>query len=396
MFVDDETAIRYLERILSELLAANRSWERAMAQLHLAKLQLPQLSYSLQNETKLEGYTQDALDVFSAVADELNVSYALLQLGSIKVKQEKLEEAIDEWRLATAGLASLDEWSAANVAIRQMGDAYLQMGQFEAAFQCFERIARACFQQGHVQDAVGALSKESFEMVRYGDLEEARRIRQQCIDAIEVIGPEYQIGWNYWEMGEILRVMGHFDEAAGWYEKSRKPFESFTTDTVWKIFFFRGFGDIALARGDCGTAFQHFLKSMELAQEARHEWATTYALNGLGRCDLGLGKLQEAREHFLSALQYAFETGDKGISLATLLGYAELLCQEGVLETAARLGSLVSSHYATWSETRMMVSGLLSSLQNRMISADFQQAQKNGQEMDLQTTVGDLIGWQKP
>ena len=51
MFVDDETAIRYLERILSELLAANRSWERAMAQLYLAKLQLPQLSYSLQNET---------------------------------------------------------------------------------------------------------------------------------------------------------------------------------------------------------------------------------------------------------------------------------------------------------------------------------------------------------
>ena len=175
----------------------------------------------------LEGYTQDALDVFSAVDDDLNVSYALLQLGSIKAKQEKLEEAIEQWGLATAALASLDEWSAANIAIRLMGDAYLQMGQFEAAFQCFERIARICFEHGHVQDAVGALSKESFEMVRYGDLEEARRIRQQCIDAIEVIGPEYQIGWNYWEMGEILRVMGHFDEAAEWYEKSRKPFEAF-------------------------------------------------------------------------------------------------------------------------------------------------------------------------
>jgi tetratricopeptide (TPR) repeat protein len=269
------------------------------------------------------------------------------------------------------------------------------MGQFEAAFQCFERIARICFEHGDVQDAVGALSKESFEMVRYGDLEEARRIRQQCIDAIEVTGPEYQIGWNYWEMGEILRVMGHFDEAAGWYEKSRKPFESFTTDTVWKIFFFRGFGDIALARGDFGTAFQHFLKSIELARNARHEWAVTYALNGMGRCDLRLGKLQEAREHFLTALQDAFETGDKGISLVTLAGYVELLCQEGELETAARLGSLVSSHYATWNETRSIVNGLLSSLKNRMPSSDFQQAQKDGREMDLHTTVGNVIGWQK-
>jgi tetratricopeptide (TPR) repeat protein len=277
-----------------------------------------------------------------------------------------------------------------------MGDAYLQMGQFEAAFNCFERIARVCFEHGHVQDAVGALSKESFEMVRYGDLEEARRIRQQCIDAIEIIGPEYQIGWNYWEMGEILRVMGHFDEAAGWYEKARKPFETYTTDTVWKIFFFRGFGDIGLAKGDFGAAFQNFLKSMEFAQNARHEWATTYALSGMGKCDLGLEKLQDAREHFLAALQYAFETGDKGISLATLSGYAELLCQEGELEAAARLGSLVDSHYATWNETRKMVSGLLSSIQNKIPPPDFQRAQKNGQEMDLHKTVGDLIGWQKP
>ena len=116
----------------------------------------------------------------------------------------------------------------------------------------------------------------------------------------------------------------------------------------------------------------------------------------MGRCDLGLGKRREAREHFLTALQYAFETGDKGISLATLSGYVELLCQEGELGTAARFGSLVSSHYATWNETRRIVSGLLSSLKNNMTAADFQQAEKYGREMDLHTTVGDLTGWQKP
>ncbi len=64
-------------------------------------------------------------------------------------------------------------------------------------------------------------------MVRYGDLAEAKRIRQQCIELIENIGPDYQVGWNYWEMGEVLRVMGRLDEAAGWYERARKPFEIF-------------------------------------------------------------------------------------------------------------------------------------------------------------------------
>jgi predicted ATPase/DNA-binding SARP family transcriptional activator len=396
MFVNDTTAIRYLERILPELQAPNRSWERAMAQLYLAKLQLPELSYSSQNGPTLERYTLDAVDIFSAVDDELNVSYALLQLGSLQYKQEKLEEAIEQWGLATTGLAGLDEWSAANIAIRLMGDAYLQMGQFAAAFKCFERIARICFEHGHVQDAVGALSKESFEMVRYGDLEEARRIRQQCIDAIEVIGPEYQVGWNYWELGEILRVMGRSQEAAGWYEKAHKAFESFSADNVWKIFYFRGLGDIALAGGDMASASRQFSQSLELARETRHEWAAAYALCGMGRCKLGLGRLQEAREHCLEALQYAFETGDKGINLVALAVYAELLCREGDMEMAARLGSMAGSHYATWHETQTMVADLLSSLQNTMAVPAFEQAQKDGQKMDLQATVGDLIGWQKP
>jgi tetratricopeptide (TPR) repeat protein len=389
IFLNDETAIRYLERILSELQDPNSSWERVMAQLYLAKLQLPQLSYSPENEATLERYTLEAVDIFSAMDDELNVSYALLQLGSLKYKQEKLEQAIEQWGSATAALTGLDEWSAGNIAIRLMGDAYLQMGQFEAAFKCFERIARICFEHGHLQDAVGGLSKESFEMVRYGDLEEARRIRQQCVDTIETIGPEYQVGWNYWELGEVLRVMGRF-------EKARKAFEAFSTDNVWRTFYFRGLGDLALTGGDFGAASRHFLQSMELAQETRHEWAVAYALCGQGRCELGLGKLRESREHFLEALQYAFEAGDKGINLVTLAGYAGLLCQEGELEMAVKLGSLVSSHYATWNEIRTMVSGLLLSLKNMLAAPDFEQAHKSGQALDLHTTVGNLINWQKP
>jgi len=279
--------------------------------------------------------------------------------------------------------------------MRFMGDAYLQMGQFETAFQCFEEMARTAFEHGHLQDAVGSLSKESFELVRHGDLAEAYRIRQQCIDIIETIGPEYQVGWNYWEMGELLRVMGRFEEAAGWYEKARKPFEAFPDD-VWKIFYFRGFGDIALSNGDFSAASGYFRQSMELALNTRHEWAVAYALNGLGRSELGLQNLTAARQHFLKALQYAFETGDRGILLVTLQGYAELLYQEAELEMAARFGSLVNSHYDTWRETRNLASSLLDSLQNAMPAAAFEQAQKTGQALDLEETVGGLIGWQKP
>jgi tetratricopeptide (TPR) repeat protein len=189
--------------------------------------------------------------------------------------------------------------------------------------------------------------------------------------------------------------MGHFEEAAEWYEKARKHFEAFTDD-VWKIFYSRGFGDIALASRDFGTASKHYLQSLELARETRHEWAAAYALSGLGRCKLGLGNWQEARGHFMEAMQYGFETGDRGILLSTLSGYAELLYQEGKLEVAAQVASLVSSHYATWRQTRELLAHLFSALKESMVAAEFEQAQEKGQALDLQETVGNLIDWQKP
>jgi tetratricopeptide (TPR) repeat protein len=395
-FEHAETAIRYLELALPELEGANKSWELATSYLYLAKLQFPELSYSRRNEAVLERYILAALEIFNTLGDGLNVSYARLQLGSLRYKQERLEEAVEQWRLAQAALKNLEEWLIANNMIRLIGDAYLQMGKFENAFQCFDQIARISFEHGHAQQAVGALSKESFEMVRYGDLAEASRLRQQCIEIIEASGPPYQIGWNYWEMGEILRVMGDLDEAGKWYERARKAFEATFPDDVWKIFYYRGSGDIALVRGDFTSAAQQFLLSAEFAQVTRHAWATAYALNGLGRSEVGLQNSKAARQHFLEALQYAFKTGDHGIALVTLAGYAELLCQESAPDMAVQLGSLVSNHYATWRETRDSAARLLSALKKTMTADEFEQARKDGQAMDLQETLGNLIAWQKP
>jgi tetratricopeptide (TPR) repeat protein len=190
--------------------------------------------------------------------------------------------------------------------------------------------------------------------------------------------------------------MGNGEEAAEWYEQARKAFEATFPDDVWKVFYSRGFGDIALARGDFTSAAQHFLQSAELAQATRHSWAVAYALNGLGRSELGLKNIEAARQHFLEALQYAFKTGDHGIALVTLAGYAELLCQEGDPDLAVQFGSLVSSHYATWRETRDLIASLLSALKKTMPASEFEQARKNGQAMNLQDVLGNLINWRKP
>jgi hypothetical protein len=121
-----------------------------------------------------------------------------------------------------------------------------------------------------------------------------------------------------------------------------------------------------------------------------------YALNGLGKSELGLKNIGQARQHFMEALQYAFKTGDHGICLVALAGYAELLNLEGELDAAVQLASLADSHYAIWRETRDSISGLLAALKKTLTAAEFKRAQKNGQAMDLQNAVGSLIAWQNP
>jgi predicted ATPase/DNA-binding SARP family transcriptional activator len=393
-YVDHEAAVRYLEQALSQLQDEEQSWERATAYLCLVRLQVPQLSYNRKIESILEHYTLEALNIFTNLGDELNVSYTMIQLGNLRHKQERPAEAIEQWRQAQAALTTLDEWAIANIVIRFIGDAYLQMGQFEAAFQSFDQIARISIEHGHVQQAVGALSKESFEMVRYGDLEEARRLREQCIEMIESTGPAYQVGWNYWEMGEILRVMGRLDAAAEWYERSRMPFETYADD-VWKIFYARGFGDIALARGDFRTARQYFSQSLELARNTRHDWAMVYALTGLGRSELGLKSIAAVRQSFGEAFQLAFKIMEPGITMFALAGYTELLRQEGKLESAIQVASLVNNHYAAWRETRDVASALLTSLKKSITTTRFKEAQKKGQARDLQETMAALLAGQK-
>jgi tetratricopeptide (TPR) repeat protein len=147
-FVDVEAGIRYLQEAIPKLQDTNRSWELATALLCLARLQIQRLSYNAETDAESERYIRDALNIFTALGDELNVSYALLQLGHLRLKQERLEEAIEQWKSAQAALNNLDEWSVANNIIRLMGDAYLQLGQFKQVLNVSTTLPRSVLNTG--------------------------------------------------------------------------------------------------------------------------------------------------------------------------------------------------------------------------------------------------------
>ncbi|HSL42335.1 MAG TPA: tetratricopeptide repeat protein [Anaerolineales bacterium] len=384
-----EDGVAQLEQMRSHFRGQETSWELAHVYLHLVRLFMFSRTKPFKQEDTIIQYLSRAMELFSSLDDRINVAQTLTQWGELKFYQQNLKEAIQHWEAARSTLLTIGEWAMATEMLWNISELYLQLGFFHRSFDGFRDIANAYLEHGLIQQAIGAFSKESFEKVRYGDLSDALSIRQRCLAMVQEAGLEYQFAWNYWEMGEIVRVSGNLAEANTWFERSRPIFENFG-DRVGSSFYYRGIGDLALTRQDYQLAQENFAKSAELARAAKHTWMLIYALNGLGRSQVALQNLDLARRSFGEALELSGRVKDRGIALVVLSGVAEFFTCLGQPQEAIELDSLVKNHIASWRETKSQAARLLSSLKNSMTTSDYQQAQKRGRSLDLWDTVDRL------
>jgi predicted ATPase/DNA-binding SARP family transcriptional activator len=386
-------AIDHLKEAIPHFQHENKFWELANAKLHLARLLLPLDGGDGQNTNEeVRQNLTEALGLFERIGDKSNCGQTLKQMGNLKMKEQDLLEAIRLWKAARANLLSVDvnEWAAASSINWQIGDAYIQLGKFDQAFECFQDISRVNLDHGFVTQAVGALSKESFEKARYGDLEEAIKIRNQCLNFIQESGPEYQLAWNMWEMGELMRLAGNITDAGDWFGRAREIFEKHQ-DNVGLAFYWRGVGDLELLGGDFDSARLSFEKCEHLARNAQHNWAVAYSLNGRARAELGLNDTKPAALHFAEAMTFARKVHDPGIALGILAGMAEFYAHAGKKEKAVELGFLITSHFASWNEVKAQATSLLAQMKNLVFPRAFAESQNKGTARDIWTTVDEVI-----
>jgi tetratricopeptide (TPR) repeat protein len=382
--------VREIKKMLPHFPQETRSWELATAYLHLLKLLIPNREDGNELAHTLSSYLSQAMNIFETLDDQISVGHIQGLWGEFKFMQRDMQGAIEHWSSARATFLAVDEWGTATNMLWFLCNAYLEVGDFPKAFQCCEEMADVYMQHGLRQLVVGSLSKESYEKSRHGDLEDALQIRQRCIDLIHETGLEYQYAWNYWEMGELVRLTGDLAAAADWFERSYKIFDK-ERDNIGKSFYFRGMGDLAMARQDFKSARLHFMESVKLSRAANHIWMIAYSMNGLGRSELGLGKSAFAEKHIVEALKLAVKSRDPGMILVVLTAYAELLGKTGQSEKALQVTTLVCNHFATWHETRNQAIELLSSLRESISYSRFLKAEEKGKSTDLWRLADGMI-----
>ena len=385
-----DEGVRQLERVLPFFERTSQAWELAIGYFHLSQLLIPNEPFGSRRRKQLTGYLTHARDIFASLGDTLSTGHIMRLWGDLKYQQQDVEGAIQQWQLARNSYLNTGEWAAAGNMLWMLSDACLQIGDFQKAFNGYREIADTFREHGLRLIQISALSKESFEKARHGDIEEALQIRRTCLEMILETGITYQYAWNYWEMGDLLRVMGNSEAASEWYERAYQIFDR-EQDHVGRSYYFRGMGDIALEKKNYESARDYFSTSVDLAKSVNHTWMVCYSLSKLARAQVELHDFKSAKKIFHDALQYGMKTLDKGIMLVAVVEYAEVCSKVREHIRAVELCSLVQNHFASWHETKKQASTLLESLKKSLPRERFNEAKKYGRSLDIWETVEGLI-----
>jgi len=344
--------------------AKNQPWEQALSLYFLGNLLEIIITREPDNPSQLAKASQSlstALAIFTELGDEREGGNTQRALGNLAQLERNLQAAIQHWRAAQQQLLAVGETALAVDISTNIGDAQLALGEFAQAFRCYQEVRQFYEQRGDKRLAAYRMSKESFEMVRYGDLEEAFRLREKALRITRALRDEYGEAWNTWEMGDAYRVMGDFSTARHWFEQAYNIFQK-VHEPLSIIFYHRGMGDLALAEGDYATAQTQFQSSFRRAVELEHNWMMSYALSGLGRAEIGLGEYLLAEAHLSEALAAAVKIGQIGVLLLALSAMAELYAASGEVKQALELADMVKNHNASWKEVKARAATLLVAL----------------------------------
>jgi tetratricopeptide (TPR) repeat protein len=157
------------------------------------------------------GYTRRAEQVLKAVLDREPGDYdALKMLGAVYMSQHRFHEAID---IATRAMRvhPADAW---NYGVT--GDAHLELGEYSAAFDAFDTMAR------HRPDAA-AYGRIAYAQELQGHLDAAIATMRMAAEATGAQDPE-SLAWHDAQIGNLLLQTGDVDGAAREFARAEHVF----------------------------------------------------------------------------------------------------------------------------------------------------------------------------
>ena len=148
-----------------------------------------------------------------------------------------------------------------------------------------------------------AVASSAWALVQIGDASEAlSRVRdgEEHLERQEAKGIFAQRGWSYHAVGRACLLLGRFDEAQRFANRS---FESSRHQPGLAAYARCLLGDLAIHPGqfDAEGAITHYREALALAEPRGMRPLVAHCHSGMGRLYRRAGKPEDARQHFTAA-----------------------------------------------------------------------------------------------
>jgi tetratricopeptide (TPR) repeat protein len=135
---------------------------------------------------------------------------ALRELGSVLLSQHRFRDAL----VAAQRARSIDPADAWNYGV--IGDAHLELGNYEEAFAAFDRM-------GALKPGPAAYARVAYALELKGDLDAALESMQMAADGTSAHDAEAQ-AWHYAQLGNLLLQKGRAGAARREFERAAATF----------------------------------------------------------------------------------------------------------------------------------------------------------------------------
>jgi predicted ATPase/DNA-binding SARP family transcriptional activator/predicted negative regulator of RcsB-dependent stress response len=367
----------YLE-IMPKVINAEHAWDLGYIYL------LASQSIEINQYDQRKRFLTDALAIFKEIGVVHEVGIVLQVLGGLAASERDYQLAIKYTLEAQSYLDPVgDEFGVEGTWIN-LGEYYIFLGEIDRAFQAFDESRRFNEKTGNRRRLGTDLSWESLQASRYGRLEYALELRKQSMKIAIEVDNQNDIAWATWEMGEIYRLMGDFEQAKRYYNEAQPLFKKMH-ELIGLGFFHRGYGDIAITQEDWNEAreqYEQALAFLEMEKRRNRVWGLALIHAKLGTIFVRLHSFDEAKQHFKSSLFFAQQWHTPDLYALPLVGIAALLASTGNQDEAIKVAACVANQATTWDEIKKQAEIILQDQQKKVEAKEWKQASERGEKQD--------------
>lgn len=264
---------------------------------------------------------QSALGLFAESGDAGGEARAWKKIGAALFGMRQAEKAV-EAHLRSAGKASQAGQAAAQVeALIEAGVVLSFLGRPHQAIELYEKALQEAVQSGQEEGRAEALGALADQLRWIGDMEKSLSVGEQALEIWRELGRRERGAWTLVEIGRTNSLAGRDDEALESFNEALQIHES-TGDVEGQIDVLTEIGWTLHWMDRSAEAVKRLQRAIELSRQIGKLDAGAH--DRLGTAYRKLGRFDEAREAYLTAMLLLDAGGERFLQAHVLANLAEL------------------------------------------------------------------------